>query len=107
MPLKLTPELYKVVSFHADAFRSTDFRMLLNLLSPLAHKWDLLAVQLEFTYDEIENIRTKVALIPKAPQSYLQELIGLWLKRGPPKSILSEALKSDSVMELEIVKRLN
>ena len=87
--------------------------MLQNFLSPLAHKWDHIAVQLGFTYDEIENIRTKMVLIPKAPLSYLQELIGLWLKREPPKfqsyptkSILIEALKSDSVMELEKAARL-
>lgn len=87
--------------------------MLLNLLSPLAHKWDHIAVQLRFTYDEIENIRTKVVLIPRAPLSYLQELIGLWLKREPSKFqsyptkfTLSEALKSDSVMELEIAAKL-
>lgn len=79
----------------------------------MAHKWEILGVQLQFEYDEILNIRSKLALIPGAPLSYLQEMIGIWLNRQPPKypsyptlSMLIDALKCDAVAESNVAEKL-
>ena len=95
----------------AEAFQESDYGKLIHILAPIASKWQFLASQLEFTHHEISNIRSKLALLPEAPLSYLQEVIGLWLQHKPPKhlyplkSTLFTALKSDAVDEAVLLHK--
>ena len=88
----------------ADAFKGEHYPILLNDLSRVAHKWVSIAIQLGFSYDEIENIRGKLTLAVQGSQGYLREVIGLWLKRDAPNhptlSALIQALNSESVAEV-------
>ena len=93
-----------------DAFKQTDISSLVNVLAPVAYKWEQLALQLGFEYDAVQNIKAKTSLIPGAPQSYLQDVLGLWLKHKPPtqeyptKSSLIQALQSESMDEMVLAK---
>ena len=101
-----------LLSYNADAFKTSHYATLLNDLTPVARKWDDIAIQLGFDYDQTQNIKANLSLIPQAPHSYLKEVIGIWLKQEPPKSQyptisnLLEALKSESVGEVALSESL-
>ena len=95
-----------------DAFKPADISSLVNDLATVAYKWEQIALQLGFEYDAVQNIKAKPSLFHGAPLSYLQEVLGLWLKRKPPtheyptKPSLINALQSKSTNELMLAKTL-
>ena len=107
----LIPNL-TILFLFLDAFKPADISSLVNDLATVAYKWKLIALQLGFEYDAVQNIKAKLSLIQGAPQSYLQEVLGLWLKHKPPtheyptKSSLINALQSKSTNELMLAKTL-
>lgn len=77
----------------------------MELLRPVAPKWNLLGLQLGIPMSEIQIIMAKPMLMTGAPLSYMQEALYIWLQQKPPDypwptiSHLCKVLKSDVIDE--------
>ena len=77
----------------------------MEVLRPVAPKWNLLGLQLGIPMSEIQIVMAKPLLMSGAPLSYMQEALFIWLQQKPPDkpwptiSHLCTVLKTDVIDE--------
>ena len=82
-----------------------DLAFFLEQLLPIASHWKDLGLQLGLTLNELTTIENTPLLIPRAPTSFLREMLHRWLNQAPPShpfptiTKLCDALRSYTVGE--------
>ena len=96
--------VYKTrVYVHAiEELSEADLPLLVDLLIPIASKWDILCLQLGILQSTINNILADPLKLSGAPRSFLQGGLYAWLQRGLGVctiTALCKALEAPSVAE--------
>ena len=82
-----------------------DLPVLMNLLRPMASRWDCLCLQLGVLQSDLNNISAQPSRIPGAPVTFLQDGLYAWLQQGHKActiTALCAALESPSVADLTL-----
>ena len=88
--------------------RAEHLQLLLTLTDEAAPLWQIIGVELGFTYGEISVIASKPLLIPEGAQGYYREMIAQWLQWAAPNhplptvEALSSALRKTGREELAL-----
>lgn len=80
---------------------------LMNLLDPVAFKWELLCLQLGVPLSDLKNIESNPMKFSGAPKTFLQDGLYIWLQQEPKQhtiSVLCQALK-EAVMDEEVLSK--
>ena len=89
-----------------DILTEEDLVSLMNLLRPVAHKWETLCVQLGVSMGDIKNIGANPMKFSGAPLTFLQDGLYVWLQNspGPKRSIsaLCDVLKGPVISEVTL-----
>ena len=81
----------------------------MNLLDPVAHKWELLCLQLGVPQSDLSNIAADPMRLAGAPKTHLQDGLYVWIKKGGEDctvSALCGALEGPSVDEPVLASEL-
>ena len=88
--------------------RAEHLQLLLTLTNEAAPLWQIIGVELGFTYSEISVIASKPLLIPEGAQGHYREMIAQWLQWAAPNhplptvEALSSALRKTGREELAV-----
>ena len=76
-----------------ENFTTRDFRLLIEELSGLSADWNSFGIQLGFTMDELSGFKEKSSSV----RLFLFKTLDIWSRRGEPRSVLTDALRSKVV----------
>lgn len=70
------------VLYVPGAYKEKHFVYLMSRLNDHASKWRTIGCYLGFSQGQLDNIESKLTLIPTGPRSFLCELLTQWIQRG-------------------------
>lgn len=86
----------------------------MNLLDPVAFKWDLLCLQLGVPQSDLNNIVADPMRLAGAPRTHLHDGLYVWIKKGGSNctvlalcDALEEASVDEPVLASELRMKLN
>lgn len=84
--------------------------VLMNLLRPVAFKWESLCLQLGISQGDLNNISCNPMKIAGAPLSFLQDALYSWMQQSDDDrhtiAVLCEALRANAVGEEVLAGRV-
>ncbi len=86
-----------------------DLPHLMNVLEPVASKWDSICLQLGVPQSTLSNIQAKPTLLAGAPQTFLRSGLYEWMRSGAETctvSSLANALRTPSVNEVFLANEI-
>ena len=81
----------------------------MNLLNPVAARWDIICLQLGVSQSDLNNISANPMKYHGAPKTYFQDALHAWLQKNPDTctiSVLCGALRSESVGEVVLARNV-
>ena len=84
---------YVCTDIDKEKFTTEDFGLLIEELSGLSADWNSFGIQLGFTMDELSGFKERFSSVRR----FLLKTLDIWSRRGEPRSVLTDALRSKSV----------
>ena len=109
MMAQLNPLNVNSFLFIIDVLTEADLSTLMNLLQPVAYRWNDLCLQLGVLQSDLNNIAANPMRMSGAPNTFLQDGLYIWLQKEPASCTipaLCEALKSPAVDETALANEV-